>query len=235
VAVDVRKLLTLHATLTDTDLRSSLGKVDDETGYRWVVAAQTNQAGGTVVPRFHASVDRSLFVPTGHSSVWFRGAAGFSPHDDTNPFANFYFGGFGNNWVDRGDEKRYRDVYSFPGSELNEIAGRTFVKSMLEWNLPPLRFRRAGTPGFYVSWARPALFVGNLVTNPEKGGWHLSGKGASPLFGVRRAVSDAGAQVDFRFGLLSTLDMTVSVGGALAFEDGRAPQREAMLSVKILK
>jgi len=29
--------------------------------------------------------------------------------------------------------------------------------------------------------------------------------------------------------------MTVSVGGAMAFEEGRSPRREAMLSVKILK
>ena len=28
---------------------------------------------------------------------------------------------------------------------------------------------------------------------------------------------------------------SVSAGGALAFEDGRTPQREAMLSIKILK
>jgi hypothetical protein len=222
VAVDVNKLFTLHATLTDSDLRSSLGHVDDETGHKWLLAAQTNQVDGTMVPRFHAAFDRSLLVPARHSSIWFRGAAGFSPHDRAHPFANFYFGAFGNNWVDRGDEKRYRDVYSFPGADLNEIAGRTFVKSMLEWNLPPWRFTRVGTPGFYVSWARPALFVGNIVANP----------GSAP---VRRVVTDAGAQVDFRFGLLATLDMTVSVGGALALEDGRAPRREAMLSVKILK
>jgi hypothetical protein len=93
---------------------------------------------------------------------------------------------------------------------------------MLEWNLPPWRFRRVGKPGFYASWARPAVFVGSLAVNPD-----------APS--VRRVVTDTGAQVDFRFGLLSTLDMTVSVGGAMAFEGGRPPQREAMLSVKILK
>jgi hypothetical protein len=222
VPVNVNRLFTLHATLSDTDLRSSLGHVDDETGHRWVLAAQTNQVDGTMVPRFDGTFDHSLFVPARHSSVWFRGAAGFSPHNRSDPFANFYFGAFGNNWVDRGDEQRYRDLYSFPGLELNEIPGRTFVKSMIEWNIPPLRFRRVGTPGFYASWARPALFVGNLVANPEAAS-------------VRRTVTDTGAQVDFRFGLLSTLDLTISVGGAVAFEDGRAPQREAMLSVKILK
>jgi hypothetical protein len=52
---------------------------------------------------------------------------------------------------------------------------------------------------------------------------------------VRRVVTDSGAQVDFRFGILSTLDMTVSIGGAMAFEGGRPAQREGMLSIKILK
>ena len=70
-----------------------------------------------------------------------------SPGSRDEPFANFFFGGFGNNWVDHGDEKRYREYYAFPGAELNEIGGRNFVKSTLEWNLPPLRFRRVGTPG----------------------------------------------------------------------------------------
>jgi hypothetical protein len=52
---------------------------------------------------------------------------------------------------------------------------------------------------------------------------------------VRRVLTDTGAQLDFRFGLLSTLELTVSAGGAVAFEDGYAPRREAMLSIKILK
>jgi hypothetical protein len=34
VAVDVKRLFTLDARLTDQDLRSSLGHVDDETGQR---------------------------------------------------------------------------------------------------------------------------------------------------------------------------------------------------------
>jgi hypothetical protein len=48
-------------------------------------------------------------------------------------------------------------------------------------------------------------------------------------------VTDAGAQMDFRFGALSTLDLTLSIGGAVAVERGRAPRREAMVSLKILK
>lgn len=222
VAVDVDRLVTLDARLSYQDLRSSLGHVDDETGRRWSIAAQANRVRSSSIPRFYATYDRSVAVPAGHSSIWLRSAAGYSPGDLDQPFANFYFGGFGNNHVDHRDEKQYRDVYSFPGASLNEISGRTFVKSTIEWNLPPWRFRRAGTPGFYASWARPAIFVTGLATN----------LGAS---GVRRVATDAGGQVDFRFSLVSTLDLTVSVGAAVAFEDGYAPRREAMLSLKILR
>jgi hypothetical protein len=101
----------------------------------------------------------------GHSSIWLRNAAGLSPQNREEPFANFYFGGFGNNYVDHQTEQRYREYYSLPGAELNEIGGRNFTKSMVEWNLPPLHFSRAGTPGFYLTWMRPAVFASGLWTN----------------------------------------------------------------------
>ena len=44
------------------------------------------------------------------------------------------------------------------------IGGRDFVKTMVEWNLPPIRFRRAGAPSFYLTWARPALFASGIET-----------------------------------------------------------------------
>ncbi len=127
---------------------------------QWSVAsmARAPQASGT-----HGLTGRStsgIRWRWAHSSIWLRSAAGASPGPRDDPFANFFFGGFGNNWVDRGEAKRYREYYAFPGADLNEIGGRNFVKSTLEWNLPPLRFRRVGTPGFYVTWMRPAVFAG---------------------------------------------------------------------------
>ena len=222
VAVDVHRLFTADVKLADQDFRSSLGHVDDETGRQWTIEAQGNQVNGSFVPIFQGTFDRSLFVPAGHSSVWLRTAAGFSTGHLDDPFANFYFGAFGNNWVDHRNEKRYREADSFPGASLNEISGRTFVKSTLEWNAPPIRFRRVGKPGFYASWARPALFIGGLGTNLD-------------LTDARRVLTDIGGQVDVRFGLLSTLELTLSAGAAAAFEHGYAPRQEAMFSVKILR
>jgi len=222
VAVDVDTLLTLNAALTYTDVRNSLGWVDEETGCKWSLELQTDVVDGEAIPRLHGTYDRGAALPLGHSSLWVRTAAGFSPRDRSHPFANFFFGGFGNNYVDRGEEKRYRQVDSFPGAELNEIPGRTFGRVMLEWNLPPWRFRRLGTPGLHATWLRPALFATALTTDFEADRF-------------RRTALSLGGQFDVRFTVLSRLDMTLSVGGAVAVEDDAAPRREAMVSLKILK
>ena len=65
-----------------------------------------------------------LPLPLAHSSIWLRSAAGVANGDRNNPVANFYFGGFGNNYVDDGVVKRYREYYSLPGFQIDEISGR---------------------------------------------------------------------------------------------------------------
>jgi hypothetical protein len=88
--------------------------------------------------------------------------------------------------------------------------------------LPPVRFRRVGSAGFYLTWARPALFASLLATDLDDAG-------------VRRTVTNVGGQVDFRFSVLSALDMTLSAGYAAAFEDGFRLRLEGILSLKVLK
>src|SRR3989442_1493666 len=154
-----RRLAALEAKLSYTDVRKSLGYVDDERGQRWFAAISGEYVDGITVPKVYGTYDYGIALPLGHSSIWSRSAAGFSPRDRELPFANFYFGGFGNNWVDRADEKRYREWYSFPGARLNEIGGRNFIKSGVEWNAPPWRFRRLRVSGFYPTLARPAWVV----------------------------------------------------------------------------
>jgi hypothetical protein len=222
VAVVVDRLATLQSKLAFSDVRRSLGAVDEESGQRWSAVVGGQYVDGLGIPSAYATYDRGFLLPLAHSSIWSRSVAGLSPRDRDLAFANFYFGGFGNNWVDHSDEKRYRAPYSFPGAELNEIGGRNFVKSGVEWNVPPWRFRRVGIPAFYATWARPAVFANILSTNVDASS-------------ARRVVTNAGAQIDVRFGALSALELTLSVGGAMAFERGHAPRREAMVSLKILR
>jgi hypothetical protein len=222
VAADVDSLVSARARLAYSNVRGSLGRVDDEKGRKWQLALDGDAANGKEFVRAWGSLDLGFALPLRHSSVWLRSSAGASPNDRREPFANFYFGGFGNNWVDQGEEKRYRTRDSFPGVAINDVGGRNYLKSTIEWNLPPLRFRRAGRPGFYATWARPALFAGGLVTNLD-------------VPGARRTLANVGAQMDVRFSILSSLDLTLSGGYALAFEEGRGVRRQAMVSLKLLR
>jgi hypothetical protein len=222
VPVDVNDLVTFDAKLSFSDIHNSLGSVDDETGLKWQAVAQSYVVDGEFVPRVGGDIAYGLALPMGHSSLWFRQAAGLSPRDRSEPFANFFFGAFGNNYVDRGDEKRYREYYSLPGAELNEIGGRNFTKSTVEWTLPPWRFARLGTPGLYATWLRPAVFLTGLVTDLDDAAF-------------RRTVGSAGAQADIRISALSALDMTLSFGAGIAFEEGYQPRKELMVSFKVLR
>ena len=222
VPVDVERLLTLRAGLTFTDVRNSLGYVDEETGRKWSLQLDTDIADGSVFPRVHGTFAGGRGLPIRHSSVWLRTVAGFSPADRAEPFANFFFGGFGNNYLDRGDEKRYRHIESLPGLELNEIPARNFLKATVEWNLPPWRFRRLGTPGFHATWLRPALFVTGLATNLEAAD-------------VRRRIVSIGGQADLRLTMLSNQDVTLSFGAGVATEDGQRRRGELMVSLKLLR
>ena len=215
-------LTSARAKLVYSNVRSSLGKVDDEKGEKATLVVAADYVDGTFVPGFYGTFDKGFALPAHHWSIWSRSAAGFSPTSADNPFANFYFGGFGNNWVDHGDEKRYREFSSFPGVPLNDIGGRNFVKSTIEWNLPPIRFRNVGTPGFYVAWVRPAVFVSGVAT----------GLDSSDL---RRTAASVGGQLDFQFSALATLDMTLSVGAGIAAEKHYGPRHEVMVSLKVLR
>jgi hypothetical protein len=180
-----------------------------------------------------ATYDVGFQLPLVHSSIWLRNAAGAGIGDPLNPYAQFFLGAFGNNYVDNGEIHRYREFYAFPGLALNEIGGRTFAKSFLEWNLPPIRFLRFGTPGFYGSWIRTSVFVGGLATNFD----HRYADVGSPPAEQKIAhdIGDAGVQMDFRFTWLSRLDMTLSLGYAAAFEHDTSTRHEGMISLKVMQ
>ena len=222
VAVNVDRLYSAKAELAYTNVRSSLGHVDDEKGHRWSATAHADYVNARTFLRLFGHYDAGTLLPVRHASVWLRTAAGFSPQPAAEPFANFFFGGFGNNWIDHGEIKRYREYYAFPGAALNEIGGRNFVRSLVELALPPVRFSRVGTPGFYLSFVRPAIFAGGLATNLDDRA-------------LRRTAATVGGQIDFRATMLSSLDVTLSFGAGLRIERHRPARREAMVSLALLK
>ncbi len=214
------RFLNVGFTLNYKDLRASLGAVDYEKGIKWSFNTNNNYVLKTLYPHVHTNLDFGFSLPINHSSIWLRSSAGYAYGDRNEPFANFYFGGFGNNYVDNLNEKRYREYYSFPGVELNNIAGTNYGKLMLEWNLPPLRFSNLGFSTFFINYARTSLFSNVLLTNIDSKN-------------DKRSLANIGAQIDFKFIIFFHLKMTFSVGYAMAFEEYNKPTDEIMFSLKI--
>ena len=201
--------------------RASIGKVDDETGHLWSVMTHLYEAEGELTPSLLGKFDVGWPLPISHSSIWLRTGAGVSFGDRDDPLANAYFGGFRNNYVDNGDAKRYRELLSMPGFEIDALNGKSFVKTMIEWNVPPLRFDNLGQPGLYASWLRPALFGTALVTNPDSA--------------VERVDAyNLGLQLDLQLHVLHRLPMMLSFGYAHGFGGREAGEDEFMVSLKVL-
>jgi hypothetical protein len=216
----IEDILSLDLGLHYTHTRKSIAAVDHEKGMRWDIVLSVDDSDFDTVVKPHMGLDFGFALPWKHSSIWFYNAAGTTNGERSDPLGNFYFGGFGNNYVDDGAVKRYREYDSFPGFEIDEIAATDFVKSIAEWNLPPVRFREVGKPSFFLSHIRPAVFFGALVADPGES--------------FERTVTTMGAQLDLNFTLAHRLPMTFSVGVAAGYEDGERRDDEWMVSLKIL-
>ena len=212
---------TIAGRLDYHDVRKTIGGVEDEYGFQWSATTSGNHVTGHFFPRLYGTYDKGFLLPIDHSSLWLRSAAGKSFGDRENPFADFFFGAFGNNWIDYQEVHRYREYYSFPGLDLNDVGGNDFGRLTVEWTLPPIRFRHAGVPSLYTNWARLALFSSGLVTDVGNRDF-------------RRNIYDIGAQLDFSMVLFSNLESTFSLGYATAIEKGRS-SNEVMLSLKLLR
>lgn len=215
------ELLSARASLTYQNLRTTIGAVQWEEGFQAGLSASTNYVTKDFLPRVHGTFDVGTLLPIDHSSLWLRTAVGksFGPRDD--PFANYFFGGFGNNWVDSRGINRYRSYSSFPGMEINAIAGTTFGKALVEWALPPIRFRRAGGTSLFLKWAQLSAFASGVATNFDDAE-------------TRGEFAGVGAQVNFRIMVFSYLHTTLSFGYAVSGEGTDFSEDEFMFSLKIL-
>jgi hypothetical protein len=227
VAAPFTSLTKEQVAVAYTDLRRSLGAVDEEKGIAWGAVATEYQADGGNVSQLRGNIDFGVALPFAHTSLWLRTAAGISNGASKDPLSSFYFGGFGNNYVDKGTIKRFEEYDSLPGFGIDAIGGQRFERVMLEANLPPVTFETAGLPGFYANWLRTSIFAAALSTNnrdPELTG-SITESGTHVSFG---------AQSDLHFNILHRNELTLSVGYALGFQDSRRVGDEFMISLKIM-
>lgn len=221
VEAEFTKLLSAKAGLKYSNTKQSLGAVDHEKGYIWDVETYFDHANSTSFAKLRAGLDFGFALPLKHSSIWFYNDVGIADGNRNNSLANWYFGAFGNNYVDDREVKRYREYSSFPGFEIDQIASQNFAKSIVEWNLPPMRFKSMGTPSFYLTDLRSALFTGALVADIGDGQFE-------------EVYTSVGLQIDLEFTVVHRLPMTLSLGYARGFNDGNKIDDEFIFSLKIL-
>jgi hypothetical protein len=220
VAVSATKLGAAHLSLGYKYVRSSLGSVEPEKGLEWRATASEYYAVSESFPKLRLDLSLGLPLPISHTSVWLYASGGVSGGDPEEPYGNFYFGGFGNNYVDDKHYRRYHEPGSFPGVSIDEISGHDYGKALLEINLPPVVFKHVGKPSLFANWASLALFAGGITANPGN---------AAP----RQNYYNAGAQLDIRLVGMSLHQFTLSFGYASAFQGGHKISNEFMASFKI--
>ena len=133
VGTTIEDYQTLSARLAYHRRRKTIGALGYERGLEWDLNLQDNLVSSEHLPRAWGSLGLGIPLPWEHSSIWLRPSAGHSFRGDrANVFANFYFGGFGNNYVDHGSVSRFHELLQLSrsraqrarGEELRQDAGR---------------------------------------------------------------------------------------------------------------
>ena len=219
IASDYRNLYVGTLNFHKSDLRRSLGAIEPERGYDWNVYAYSSFAKQTFYPQLINNLDLGFLLPLRNSSLWFRTSLGqsFGKSDKSNSY--FYFGGFGNNYLDYRSSQQYREMQGFPGMEIDAISALNYGKISVEVNLKPIRFRKLGFRSLYSTYARFTVFGMGLFTNIAMDQPQLN-------------FYSSGVQLDFEIVLFSLLKSTLSFGYARALN---APLRndEFMVSLKL--
>ena len=215
-------IVSFEAGAKYTNTTRALGGVDHEKGIQWRAIADLDYSPSEnlAFPKIYGGIDYGVPLPMPNSSVWFYASGGLAGGEALHPLASFYFGSFRNNYVDNRPEKRYRELESFPGFDIDEIAARRFARLTGEVNLPPVRFAEVGTPLLYLSYIRPAVFGGVMATGAPDGSGHR--------------YYDLGTQLDLNFTVALRLPMVFSVGAAAGWADGHYRKTEWLASLKIL-
>jgi len=222
IVTSFENFFSFSARLSYRSTLYSLGAVDHEKGVRWELMGTSNYVEGTFFPRLNQNLDYGFELPIQHSSLWLRSSIGYSFSPKREPLGNFYFGGFGNNWIDHQRSRRYREYYAFPGTELNQVSGTNYGKLLLEWTTPPVRFRRLGFLNLYANWAQLNLFSSGILTNVDDPG-------------LRQGYYNVGAQLDLKIVMFSILESTLSAGYASAWNHYTGLRSdEWMISLKIM-
>jgi len=164
--------LTAFASIRKT--RRSLGGVKDEQGWELGTYNYMFLAGGKRYPTVTLTANGGVLLPVlRNTALWLRNTIGHNIANDGSVFSYTYFGGFQYNWVDCSMPYRTADLYNWnamPGARIDQLSAHTFLRSALQLDLQPIRFKNFGALSIYPTWLQFSPFGGMLLTGGNGNG-----------------------------------------------------------------
>ena len=213
--------LVFETSINSSNVRRAIGSVDSEFGNEWTVtlmALGAGQKNPPVAVGLHTEWGRFMTWAWPHWVLHLKLAAGYLHTQQDLAFGKFYFGGFGNQYLENKEVKQYRHAFRFPGVPIYSLVSERFTKVMVEHNLPPLRFGNARLGQHFLSHIDASWFSqGLIVKSNRKNMW-----------------VNLGAQVNFVFMHWFNLESTFSAGIAKAWNRSGSTW-DWFISFKLLK
>ncbi len=222
VKVSVPDILYFQTKTNYKSLRKSIGSCDYENGLEAnVFAGSFTGLKGKYQSSFFTFSDLSFYNTwlTNHNVYILSLSGGYQSINKYLPFAQFYFGSFGNREIDCDPVKQYRETFSFPGVEPYAVSSHQFIKLSLENNFPPVRFYSLSFFNHFLSHIDYSIFSQLLVSE----------------FNSQNTFANAGIQLNLIFDHWYNIETTFSVGYAKSFRKFNCYDDEVMISFKLLK
>lgn len=200
--------IVYQSVLENVDLRRSIGSVDNEQGTKWTATLMTfhvNPQDMKHVGGIHLEWESYRTWKWPHNIIMLNLSAGIRHVIDYMPQGKFYFGGFGNRYLENDPVEQYRKVFRFPGIPIYSIPAKQFGKITIENKLPPLRFGKACLGHHYLSHLDATIFAQGLAIERN---WQSTW-------------IDLGAQINFQLKHWYNLESTISLGLARAWHCGQ--------------
>ena len=206
-----------------TDVRRSLGAVDDEKGVAWALVYYGQpDADRQITPQLRGELDFGLALPLANSSIWLRTAGGIANGDRNNPSPTSTSAASATTTSTTSRSSATASTTSFPGFGIDEISGAELRARDGRVEPAAVCLRVGGHAGLLPHLAA-AVGVRRRRCGPIP-------RNAA----LRKDYASVGAQVDLRFSVLHWYDMTLSVGYAVGYQGSQRAGDEWMISLKIM-
>lgn len=213
--------LIFKSEFDNKNLRRTIGSIDYEVGdhYRFTVMGF---ASNPDYPQYSGAIfgewsHYTLFAFP-HNVLHFKTGAGYHYKNEDLLEAQFFFGGFGNRYVEDEPVKQFEKIFRFPGVPIYSIVTDRFFKVMIENSFPPIRFDNVSIGNHYLKNINLAIYSQALVTGSFQSNKWI----------------DVGTQINFVFSHWFNLESTISTGIARAWYDG-GEDWDWFLSLKLFK